>query len=128
MGFNLTLVQFIIIRKTFSVKCTQTPMSGPLSLLISDAAIKTWVNAAVQAALPPVMAETRSIFREAMKEHEKILLMVTQQHLEVMTEQGRAMNKVMQQMNKLIAVGGTTLLLVEYLKTNVSLIPSDFIF
>ena len=103
-------------------------MSGPLSLLISDSAIKTWVNAAVQAALPPVMAETRSIFREAMKEHEKILLTVTQQHLEVITEQGRAMNKVMQQMNKLIAVGGTTLLLVEYLKTNVSLLASDFNF
>ncbi len=87
---------------------------------ITERDVQTWVNAAVGAALPPVMEESRAIFRQVMDDHQRILLHVTAEHLAVMREQGRAMNRVMMQMNKVIAIGGSTLLLAEYLKTNVS--------
>jgi len=89
--------------------------------LISEDDVARLVNAAVKAALPPVMERTRDIFREAIKDHEKILKAVTAQHLQVLNAQGENMNKVMTQMNRLIAVGGTTVLLAEYLKHKVSL-------
>mmetsp|Transcript_32218 Transcript_32218/g.75670 ORF Transcript_32218/g.75670 Transcript_32218/m.75670 type:complete len:123 (-) Transcript_32218:178-546(-) len=80
--------------------------------IITDEDIEQWVTAAVRAAAPMMMTETRDVLVFAMREHQKVLTGQTLAMMKTLEAQSAAMQHTIElqgrQVSRLIAFGGFT--------------------